>query len=457
MVATAHRSGPATAGRLHRVGRRAGRPALGLAFLLVLAALLGLSVAVYDKAFTPVVPVTLRTDHVGNQLRPNSDVKLRGIVVGRVRRISSNGSGARVDLALDPDQIGLIPSDVRARLLPKTLFGERYVALVIPPGDPSAGHLRAHDVIGQDRSSAAIELERVLSDVLPLLRTIRPAELDATLSALSTALSGRGAQLGRTLTQLDSYLDGITPSLPALITDVRGLADTADVYSAAAGDLLDVLGNLRTTAGTIVRHESQLRDLLTSTTGLAGTARAVLTEDAQRIIGVSAASRPVLDLLARYAPEYPCLLAGLAEQEPTLENVFGGAQPGLHLTLEVIRDRGGYTPGEQPRYLAHSGPDCHGLPARPAGNFDPGGHIPDGSAPSGQGTLGRADSGAFAGSASGAALLGVADTGVQGSVAERRWVDALVAPTLGVSPDRVPDTAELLFAPMARGTEVHLS
>ena len=50
-----------------------------------------------------------------------------------------------------------------------------------------------------------------------------------------------------------------------------------------------------------------------------------------------------------------------------------------------------------------------------------------------------------------------ADLGVQGSPAERRWVNALVAPTLGVPPDAVPDIAGLLFAPMARGSEVHLS
>ena len=37
---------------------------------LVLALLVGLSVAVYNKAFTDVVHVTLQTDQVGNQLSP---------------------------------------------------------------------------------------------------------------------------------------------------------------------------------------------------------------------------------------------------------------------------------------------------------------------------------------------------------------------------------------------------
>lgn len=438
--------------RLPRIARAAGRRTAGIAFLLVLAALLALSVASYRQAFTPIVPVTLETDHVGNQLQPQSDVKLRGVIVGSVRRITSHGSGARIQLALDPDMVHLIPRDVHARLLPKTLFGERYVALEIPES-PSPQHLRAHDVIPQDRSAAAIELERVLADVLPLLRSIRPEKLNATLTALATALSGRGEQVGQTAEDLDSYLRQINPELPDLLADVRGLADTADIYTAAAPDLLAVLSNLQTTARTIVTGQQQLAALLTSTTTLADAGTTVLSENAARIISVAATSRPVLDLLARYSPEYPCLLGGLAAQEPLLEDAFGGRQPGLHITLEVIRDRGKYTPGEEPQYVARSGPNCHGLPGRANGNFNPGTHIPDGSAPEGTGLLGRGDSAAL--------LDGIAptsaDLGVTGSPAERRLVGALVAPTLGVAPDQVSDTTTLLFAPLARGTEVHVS
>src|ERR1041384_8845251 len=97
----------------------------GLIFLVIAAMFVVLSVAFYRKTFTPIVPVTLETDHVGNQLRTGADVKLRGLIVGEVRAIRPNGDHAILDLALDPDQIGKIPANVTARLLPKTLFGER--------------------------------------------------------------------------------------------------------------------------------------------------------------------------------------------------------------------------------------------------------------------------------------------------------------------------------------------
>ena len=131
----------------------------GVVFLVVLALLVGLTIAIYDKKFTKVVHVTLKTDRIGNQLAPPADVKLRGMIVGEVRNVSSNGRVASIALALQPRTIGLIPRNVTARLLPKTLFGEKYVELQIP-AHPSAARLAEGDVISQDRSSTAIEIGR---------------------------------------------------------------------------------------------------------------------------------------------------------------------------------------------------------------------------------------------------------------------------------------------------------
>ncbi|HEY1966426.1 MAG TPA: ABC transporter substrate-binding protein, partial [Pseudonocardia sp.] len=54
---------------------------LGLAFLLVAALFVGLSVAIYRKAFSPAVMVTLRIDRTGTQLNQGADIKVRGVRV----------------------------------------------------------------------------------------------------------------------------------------------------------------------------------------------------------------------------------------------------------------------------------------------------------------------------------------------------------------------------------------
>ncbi|WP_324274443.1 MlaD family protein [Blastococcus brunescens] len=72
--------------------------------------------------------VTLETDTAGNQMQESSDVKVRGVIVGEVREVKGSVEGATIEMAIKPEYLEQIPADVSARLLPKTLFGERFVS-----------------------------------------------------------------------------------------------------------------------------------------------------------------------------------------------------------------------------------------------------------------------------------------------------------------------------------------
>ncbi|MEU2748899.1 MCE family protein [Streptomyces collinus] len=404
----------------------------GVVFIAVLALLLSLSVAVYRQVFTPVVRITLEADSLGNQLDPRADVKLRGLLVGEVREVRADGTKATLDIALKPEHVARIPSDVHARLLPKTLFGEKYVDLVAPRG--SRGRpIRAGDVITQDRTRVGIEVQQLMNDLLPLLRTVQPGKLNATLSAFATALEGRGDRIGDNLTRVEAYLRRLNPHLPSLKEDIARFADVAEIYGDAAPDLMEILRNTVTTSRTIVEQKDRLAAALTTTATVAGTAEDFLDANGDRLITLGRVSRPTLELFARYSPQYPCLLAGLVRQEKATEEAFRGGK--MHITLEVVRPQGAYEPGEEPRYGERSGPDCRDLPHPPVPA--PGAHLDDGSKKPG--------------TASGGPL------GVSATRAEQRAVGSLVAPVLGVPADEVPPVATLLFGPMARGTAVSVA
>src|SRR5687768_422580 len=83
----------------------------------------------------------------------------------------------------------LIPANVTGSIVPKTLFGEKYVSLEIPESGPE-GQLETDTVI--ERTLVSTEVEEVLSDLYPLLRAVQPADINMTLNALATALEGRG-------------------------------------------------------------------------------------------------------------------------------------------------------------------------------------------------------------------------------------------------------------------------
>jgi phospholipid/cholesterol/gamma-HCH transport system substrate-binding protein len=411
----------------------------GLAFLGVLVFLAGLAVAQYAGAFRAGVPVTLKVDRVGTQLDPKADVKVRGLVVGSVTAISTDGDGATVALSLDPALVDQIPADVTARLLPKTLFGQKFVSLV-PPAAPGPRRIAPGAVIGEDRSRSAQEVERVLDDLLPLLQAVRPQDLATTLGALSQGLQGRGTQLGQTLVGLNTLVEGVNPAVPDLKADITEVADFSDHLSDSAPALLDALADLTVTSRTIVDERDGFRALFGSVTGASDDLRGFLDANGDDLIGLAASSRPTLATLARYSPEFPCLFGQLVDLIPPIDAAFGKgtAEPGLHVTLEVVTNRGKYVPGEEPQYADDRGPRCY--PILPLGpQYPPGGPIQDGSDPP---------------PAPVGFIPSAYDMGVPNSPGERRVVAELVALHEGSAPAAVPAWSSMLVGPLYRGAEV---
>jgi phospholipid/cholesterol/gamma-HCH transport system substrate-binding protein len=449
----------------------------GLAFLVVLALLLGLAVAQYQQAFSGAVRVTLEADTIGNQLQEASDVKIRGVLVGQVRSVSADADGASIELAIDPEHLDDIPADVSARLLPKTLFGERFVSLV-PPEDPNGQILAEGDVIGQDRTENAIELQRVVDDLLPLLQAVSPQDLSYTLGAVADALRGRGDRLGENLASLGTYVGEVNTVLPQLQADISRIADVSDTYDSAADDLLAVLDNLSVTSTTLVDQSEQLRRTFTVVDASSATAADFLTRNEDSLISLAASSRPVLGLLAEYSPEYPCLLDGLATYKPLIAEAFGAdGDPALNLNITVqFPPRNPYAPGDQPAYIDTSGPSCGGLddidgiiaaaqngsyycPEPPADGIDSPEDTVNGprclNGTPGEAAPAQSTSGGTLGNSLPVALNdGGTSGGLAGSTAELDFVRGLLGYQTGVDPADVSDLAASQLAPVLRGTQV---
>ena len=433
------------------------RYAAGIAFLVVIAGLVSLSVAMYTKAFTPVVKVALKTDHVGNQLSTHADVKLRGLRVGEVRSIRSSGQGATIQLALNKGTAHLIPADVKAQLLPKTLFGEKEVDLIADTASTSRP-IRGGDVIPQDRSETSIETERVLNDFLPLLQSLKPAQLSLALNALSSSLRGRGDRLGRNLALNADYFRGLNPELPAMLEDFRSLADVTEGYAKAAPDLLRFVDNAAAASRNLVDQKQELATFLSSTTTFAQSADDFLRINERNLVDLAAQSKPNLQLYAQFSPEYACMLNTLPKQEIVGEKTFGGIDPWLHITLEVTQDQGAYVPGDEPKFREDRGPTCFGLKGKPIVPFPAYYEPKDGYCDAEEQASPDVTTGnCHGGTVPPGLVRGIANpTGALGAE-QARIVAAAVAPVLSLQPDEVPDIATLLFGPVARGTTVGYS
>ena len=418
---------------------------LGILFLaLVLTGIWG-TFAIFTKKFADYEEVSLQTSKIGLQLPSRADVKIRGVIVGEVLEFESDTEGAVLTLGIFPSQVETIPANVTGSIVPKTLFGEKYVSLEIPEDGAADDAIQAGATI--QRTDVAIEVEEVLSDLYPLLRTVQPAELNMTLNAMATALEGRGEMIGENLEVVDSYLKRVNPQIPDIVEDLRLTAEVSDVYADVMPQIAAILRNTVTTTGTLEDREDRLKALFTDVAAFSDTARGFLEKNGDNLIRLSKIGEAQLRVFAKYAPEYPCLTAGIVNAGKLQAQAFRGFK--LHIVLEPLKNQPrGYKPQDRPRFGEDRGPTCLNLPNPQWSQSNPARFQPDMDdgvdEPTGKGTSRIApryftDGAGYAGSRQESALL-----------------KSLLGTSLGVTADDVPALGTLLVGPMARGAEVSL-
>lgn len=443
---------------------------LGVLTLSLLATGLVVAYLSYNRVLIPHRDVTLRTDVVGNALQVGSDVKLNGVPVGSVAEISATDEGADLRLALDPATLDEVPDNVVARLLPKTMFGERYVALVLPPR-PSSSTLRAGDVIHQDASAEAAELQQVLDALLPVLTAIQPEKLSAMLGEFSDMLRGQGKELGDTMVEWSRYVEKMTPHVPQMAEDMERLARVADGWNVAVPDLVDALSTMTTSAKTLVDEQANLRGVYANVIGSADTTRGWISDNHDTIVVLSKESRAALRATAPYASQFPCLFKAVADFKPRMDAALGAGtdEPGIHGVLTVMPARSKYlvgtddieyTEGNPPPRCPYVTGEVGTEAARASADTSAARMASWPRVPVGDGADDGGGEPAQIGPPPGAhgqsylrALAGLGDANSPG---ENQLIAELVAPTQGLAPGDYPRWSSLLLGPTLRNTKVVL-
>lgn len=443
---------------------------LGVVALALVCAGLTVAYLSYARVLVAHEDITLRTDVVGNALRVGSDVKYHGVPIGRVSAINATDAGADLTLALEPDTLQIVPANAVARLLPSTLFGERYVMLVSPEATgPSADTIEAGAVIAQDDSAEAAELQQVFDEMLPMLRAIQPDKLSAMLDEFATMLRGNGEDLGDSLVAWSKYVKKMNPKVPQMAEDFERLASVADSWNIAAPDLIDALATMTTSSQLLVDERDNLADMYATVIGSADTAKGWVSDNHQTIDILTEQSRAALRASSPYASQFPCLFRAAKDMKPRMEKVLGVGtdEPGLHTVVRVMPAREKYLVGRDDiRFTAKDpGPRCPYVTGQvgtssartPAAKDNRAWPATSGAASPDKG--GRQEPVTIApppvapGTAYLSALTGL---GQANSPAEAEMIAQILAPAQGMAPSEYPQWSGLLLGPTLRNTKVVL-
>jgi virulence factor Mce-like protein len=305
---------------------------LGVGLTLLVLFFVWLSGAFFGQFFTKYDDVKLTTSKSGLALSKRADVKLRGMIVGVVRDVGVENGRVVMDLGMDPKVIDRVPADVRAEIVPKTLFGEKYIDL-IPTSASGGAPLKAGDVITD--AKVPVEFEQFFNDVYPILTAVPPDKVAYTLTALANTLQGRGDELGATLDETNAYLAKLNPETQEAVDNIVALGKVSDSYAGQMDDFGQLLRNSAKISDTVVDKKKELADLFDETDGLSDVLHDFFAAAGDDIIATAHNSVKPLSVSAKYSKIFPCWLKGEdALFRDRLDSVFKNNT--LHIDIELV-------------------------------------------------------------------------------------------------------------------------
>lgn len=259
----------------------------------------------------------------------NDNVKVAGVVVGKVTKIETRDGVAEVTFQIDNAHDD-IPKDSTAAIRWRNLIGQRYIYLY--PGDsPEALQDDAH--IDLEDTASVVDLGELFNKLGPIVGSIDPAQVNDFLETITSALDGREDKVGQALDDL------------AVLT--TGLASRDDAIQR-------LLTNLDTVASTVNRRDAQIETMLQNLILLSdtfgdntATLDAALTElgsfsvELDRLLDTNSAEIErllgnlalVTDTVHGRLPELDAFLAGFADASAA---IFRAGNRGEFLNQKIL-------------------------------------------------------------------------------------------------------------------------
>lgn len=322
----------------------------GVVVLAILGGLVGLAHARTTGAVGGDPQVSAVVADAGGSLREGSDVKISGVIVGRVEEVGRGPQGGvRVSMTMPEESMATVPANVVARILPATVFGTSFVDLVVYDG-VSPDPLEPGATIAADTTQGTLELQQALDDIDRLTTALGPAELSAALGSAAQALEGRGARLGRTVDLADRYVQRLVLELPLVRSDLAELATNLEVVDRVAPDLLQATDDALVTLDTLVTRRASVMALIAGGTSLARTSRAFLDDNQRRLVAMLDNAALLLDAVH---DNRRAAITGSTRTNIALgEELPGAVREGFVLTDGILQLDAPpyYTSADRPRY-----------------------------------------------------------------------------------------------------------
>jgi phospholipid/cholesterol/gamma-HCH transport system substrate-binding protein len=282
-----------------------------LALFTALAVVTGLAVLLWPGP-DPVRVTAYFPRTVG--IYPGSDVRVLGVRIGEVRKITPEGGRVRVELEYDRGR--KVPANAQAAIVNSSVVSDRYVQLL--PVYRKGAVLRDGAVIPESRTAVPVELDRIFDSLHTTAEALGPdgankkGSLSRLLGVSADNLQGQGKNLNQTVEDLSKAVTTLSDGRGDLFGTVRNLqvftaalaADDQSVRSFDT-DLADVAGQLAGERKDLAAALKYLAAALGDVSGFVKGNKKALTSDVRglaKVTKVLVTQRAALEELLSVAP-----------------------------------------------------------------------------------------------------------------------------------------------------------
>jgi phospholipid/cholesterol/gamma-HCH transport system substrate-binding protein len=265
-------------------------------------------------ATKPVYHVSGTFSSAGQGLLSGSDVKIHGVNIGKVSTIKLVDGEAVIRLTIDKSE--KIPVDAQALIRPKTLFGEKFVDIDPGPREASGPFLPDGGVIKD--TLGGFEVERVLTDVYPVLQHIKPSELGTILSTLARGGEGTGTNVNNSLRNLAVIATAQAGNVKETQQFIDDLALLSDTLAAHADEAAQGIHDAHAALPTLNSRAAKFTDALSSLATLSGDLADLLESNQPLLHNLATEGGKPLAILDEKKGQIPGTVVGLRQFFQTL-------------------------------------------------------------------------------------------------------------------------------------------
>jgi phospholipid/cholesterol/gamma-HCH transport system substrate-binding protein len=271
----------------------------------------------------------------GQGLDQQSDVKIRGINVGKVASVKLDKNG-KVLVRIRLNDGIKAPTTSSLSIQPLSIFGPKFIDL--DPGTEEGTGPYLADGARVAKTTDPQELTDIAQPTYDLLNAIEPQDVATLLETFSHGLDGRGPALAGTLDNTAALLDLSTKDAGNLKSLIGNSVPITGTLAAKGTEIVDLARDLNLLSPAISADPAAFRSMITGAGTVSDQVVALLKSDPQGPGRILDAIMPALKVSYDLRANTPQLISGVGaffDQSSGILQV-PGPQPGTLLGTETV-------------------------------------------------------------------------------------------------------------------------